>query len=59
MADKSRFGQELTVAEMDASVEELLILEFLIKQFLYSACWIYNDYNLVSSHTVRAKIYTL
>ena len=31
MADKSRFGSELTEAEIDASVEELLILEFLIK----------------------------
>ena len=32
MADKSRFGPELPEAEIDASVEELLILEFLIKQ---------------------------
>ena len=30
MADKNRFEQELTKAEIDASVEELLILDFLI-----------------------------
>ena len=29
-------GPELTEAEIDASVEALLILEFLIKQLLYS-----------------------
>ena len=34
MADKSRFGPELTEAEIDALVEELLILKFLIKQFI-------------------------
>ena len=32
IADKSRFGPELTEAEIDALGEELLILEFLIKQ---------------------------
>ena len=32
MADKSRFGLDLTKAKIDALVEELLILEFLIKQ---------------------------
>ena len=36
MADKSRFGPELSKAETDASVEELLILEVLIKQLFYS-----------------------
>ena len=36
MAYKSRFGRELTEAEIDASVEELLILEFKIKQLFYS-----------------------
>ena len=45
MADQSRFGPELTEAEIAALVdnitpgnikEELLILEFLIKQLLYS-----------------------
>ena len=45
MADKNRFGPELTEAEIDALVdnttpgntkEELLILEFLIKQLLSS-----------------------
>ena len=36
MADESRFGPELTEEEIDASVEELLILEFLIKQLFYS-----------------------
>ena len=38
MADKSRFGPKLTEAEIDALVdaEELLILEFLIKQLCYS-----------------------
>ena len=37
MAGKSRFGPELTDAEIDASVEELLILEFKKKkQFFYS-----------------------
>ena len=45
MADKSRFGPELTEPEIDALVdnttpgntkEELLILEFLIKQLFYS-----------------------
>ena len=30
MANKSFFGPELIEAEIDASVEELLILEFLI-----------------------------
>ena len=34
MAVKSRFGPELTEAEI--SMEELLILEFLIKQLFYS-----------------------
>ena len=34
MADKSRFGPELTEAEIDNLVEELLILKFLIKQFI-------------------------
>ena len=34
MADKRRFGPELYEAEIDASVEELLILEFLMKQLL-------------------------
>ena len=34
MADKSRFGPELSEAEIDALVEELLILEFVIKQLL-------------------------
>ena len=45
MADKSHFGSELTETEIDAQVdnptpgntkEELLILEFLIKQLFYS-----------------------
>ena len=36
MADKSHFGPELTEAEIDASVEEFLILEFLIKQLFCS-----------------------
>ena len=36
MADKSRFGPELTEAEIDASVEEFLILEFLMKRLFYS-----------------------
>ena len=45
MADKSRLGPELTEAEINALVdnstpvktkEELLILEFLIKQLFYS-----------------------
>ena len=36
MADKSRFGPELTNSEIDALVEELLILEFLTKQLSYS-----------------------
>ena len=36
MADKSRLGQELSEAEIDVSVEELLMLEFLIKQLFYS-----------------------
>ena len=45
MAGQSRFGPELTEEEIDALVdnvtpgnikEELLILEFLIKQLLYS-----------------------
>ena len=45
MADKSSFGLELTEAEIDALVdnatpgntkEDLLILEFLIKQLFYS-----------------------
>ena len=35
MANKSCFGSELTEAEIDASVEELLILEFLIRQLFY------------------------
>ena len=35
MADKSRFGSELTEAEINALVEEL-ILEFFIKQLFYS-----------------------
>ena len=34
MAYKSCFGWELTEAEIDASVEELLVLGFLIKQLL-------------------------
>ena len=36
MANKSRFASELTEAEIDALVnmEELLILELLIKQFI-------------------------
>ena len=34
MADKSRFGPELTEAEIN--IEELLILEFLMKQLFYS-----------------------
>ena len=32
---KSRFGAELTEAEIDVLVEELLILEFLLKQLFY------------------------
>ena len=36
MADKSCFGLELTEAVINASVEELLILKFLIKQLFYS-----------------------
>ena len=32
MAGKSHFGPELTKTELDASLEELFILEFLIKQ---------------------------
>ena len=36
MADKSRFEPESSEAEIDASVEELLIPEFLIKQLFYS-----------------------
>ena len=53
LADKSRFGPELTEAEIDASAdnttsrktkEELLILEFLMKHSTW-ACWISNDYN--------------
>ena len=36
MADKNRFGPELSEAEIDALVEELLILEFVIKQLFYS-----------------------
>ena len=36
MADKSRFGPELSEAEIDALVEELLILEFVMKQLFYS-----------------------
>ena len=35
MADKSRFGTELTETEIDASVEESLILEFLMQQLYY------------------------
>ena len=35
MADKSIFGLELTDSEIDASVEELMILEFLTKQLFY------------------------
>ena len=35
MANESFFGPELIEAEIDASVEELLILEFL-KQLFYS-----------------------
>ena len=36
MADKFRFGPELTEAEIDALVQKVLILEFLIKQLVYS-----------------------
>ena len=36
MAEKSRFGPELSETEIDASVEELLIPEFFIKQLFYS-----------------------
>ena len=36
MADKSCFGPELT--EVEINMEELLILEFLIKQLFYSDC---------------------
>ena len=36
MARESRFAPELTEAEIDALVEELLIHEFLIKQLFYS-----------------------
>ena len=36
MTDKSRFWPELSEAEIDASVEELLILGFLIQQLFYS-----------------------
>ena len=36
MADKSFSGPELSEAEIGASVEELSILEFLIKQLFYS-----------------------
>ena len=45
MADKSRFGLELTEAEINALVdtEELLILEFLIKQLFYSGLIITNS----------------
>ena len=32
MTDKYHFGPELTEAEVNSSVEDLLILEFLIKQ---------------------------
>ena len=36
MADKSPFEPELTKVEIDILVEELLILEILIKQLPYS-----------------------
>ena len=36
MADKSRFRLELSEAEIDASLEELWILELLRKQLFYS-----------------------
>ena len=45
MADKSRLGPELPEAKVDASVEELLILEFLKNNYYSRACWIKNDYN--------------
>ena len=35
-ADKNRFGPELTEEEIDALVEELLILEFFLKHLFYS-----------------------
>ena len=47
MADKSRFGPELTEAEIN--MEELLILEFLIKQFFYSGLLdIYRGYYMAA-----------
>ena len=41
------FGPELTEAEIDASVEELMILEFLKNSYSTRACWIYIDYFMV------------
>ena len=41
MVDKCCFGPELTEAEIDALVEELLILEFFNKKnYSTRACWI-------------------
>ena len=36
MSDKSRFGPEMSEAEIDSSMEELSILVFLIHQLFYS-----------------------
>ena len=54
MADKSRFGPELTEAEIDAL--ELLILEFLIKHLFYSGLLGMKWFGYLSLHIQRALV---